>query len=82
MTMTIELSPELEAALEALARARGIALHQYVHCVLKEQVGVPAPELSPAERAAIWLSSVDDLPLRPPLSDEAINRESMYAERG
>jgi hypothetical protein len=53
-----------------------------VERVLKDQISDQPGGLSPAERAAAWLASVDDLPLTPPLSDEAISRESMYGPRG
>ena len=44
---------------------------------------VPAPAaLSPAERAALWRESIKGLPPTPPLSDEAISRESIYDSRG
>jgi predicted DNA-binding protein len=82
VTVTIELPPEIEAALEALAQAQGLALPQYVKRVLEIQVSVGAERLSPAERAAAWRSSVDGLPLRPPLSDAAISRDGLYHARG
>jgi hypothetical protein len=50
--------------------------------VLKDQISIQAGGLSPTERAAAWLASTDGLPLTPPLSDEAISRESMYGPRG
>jgi hypothetical protein len=75
-------SPDLEAGLSALAAAHGLGLPQYVHRVLTEQVTMQAAGLSPAERAAAWLASTDGLPLTPPLSDEAINREGIYGPRG
>jgi hypothetical protein len=66
----------------AFARALGLGLPQYVQRVLKQQVSIQAGGLSPAESAAAWLSSTEGLPLTPPLSDEAISRESMYGPRG
>ena len=81
MTVTIELAPDLEAGLMALAKAQGLGLPQYVQHVLREQISIQAGGLSPAERAAAWLST-DGLPLTPPLSDEAISRESLYGPRG
>jgi len=68
MTVTIELSPELEASLAALAAARGVALPEYVQHLLDEQVSTRSEHVSPAERAAAWRASVEGLPLRPPLS--------------
>jgi hypothetical protein len=37
--------------------------------------------LSPAERAAAWREGVQRLPHSEPLSDEAVSRENMYADR-
>lgn len=80
MTVTIELSPEVEAGFATLAAAQGIPLSQYLQRFLKEQM--PAKrELSKAERIAL-LEDVHDLPVTPLLSDEAISRESMYGPRG
>jgi len=82
MTVTIELSAEIEAGLAALAEARGLSLPEYLQRLAEEQVAVHAAGLSPAERAAAWLASVEGLPLVPPLSDAAISRESIYGPRG
>jgi len=35
-----------------------------------------------AERAAAWRESTRGLPRTPPLSDDAISRESTYGDRG
>jgi hypothetical protein len=82
MTVTIELAPDIEAGLVALAKAQGLGLPQYVERVLKDQISNQGGGLSPAERAAAWMASTDGLPLTPPLSDEAISRESVYGPRG
>jgi hypothetical protein len=82
MTVTIELAPDLEAGLAALAGAQGLGLPQYVQRVLQEQVSVQKAGLSPSERAAAWLASTEGLPVTPPLSDEAVGRESIYDARG
>ena len=82
MTVTIELSPELEAGLAALAAAQGVAVPEYVRSLLEEQVSVRAEDLSPADRAEAWRASVEGLPLRPPLSDAAISRDTIYDARG
>ncbi len=82
MTVTIELSPEIEAGLAVLAKAQGLDLPQYVQHVLAERIYIPSSRLSPADRAAAWRSSVEGLPLSPPLSDDAISRESIYGARG
>ena len=83
MTITIELSPETEANLSVLAAARGLPLSVFLQHLLEEQIPPrPAQQLSPAERAAAWRESSKNLPHTPPLSDEAISRENLYAERG
>ena len=83
MTITIKLSPEIEAGLATLAAARGLALPDYLQRLLEEQVRAPeTAALSPAERAAAWRESVKGLPRTPPLSDEAISRERLYDSRG
>lgn len=47
----------------------------------REQVpGVSEPVLSPAERAKGWRETAERLPHTPPLSDEAISRESLYGD--
>jgi hypothetical protein len=83
MTVTIDLRPEIEAGLAALAAEQGVSLAQYVRRLLEEQVpGHGETELSPGQRAAIWRESVKGLPHTTPLSDEAISRESIYDARG
>ena len=82
MSVTLELSPEIEASLAALAAARGLALPQYLQQLLVEQVpSRSARSLSAAERTAAW-RAVEGLPIVPPLSDEAISRENLYDTRG
>jgi hypothetical protein len=82
MTVTIELAPDLEAGLAALAKAQGLGLPQFVQRVLRDQVSGRVGGLSPSERAAAWLSSTEDLPSTSPLSDDAISRENMHGPRG
>jgi len=83
MTVTIELRPEIEANLAALAAEQGVSVEQYVRRLVEEQLpGRGQTALSPAERAAAWRESVKGLPHTTPLSDEAISRESIYNARG
>ncbi|HZZ62483.1 MAG TPA: hypothetical protein VFE63_15170 [Roseiarcus sp.] len=81
MTVTIELKPEIEAGLAAVAAAHGLALPQYVQKVLEGQVTPVGSGLSPAERAALWRASTAGLPISPLLTDEAISRASIYDVR-
>jgi len=83
MTITIELPPEIEARLAALAAEQGMPLPDYLQHLLEEQVPArKAASLSPAERALLWRESAKGLPHTPPLSDEAVSRESLYDTRG
>jgi len=83
MTLTIELPPDIEAELLTQAKAQGVALPQFVEYLLREHVPARGDAaLSPLERAARWRESVKNLPHSPPLSDEAISRESIYGNCG
>jgi hypothetical protein len=83
MSVTIELPPEMETLLRVKAAEQGVSLAQYVSRVVEQAVPMPPhPCLSPAERAALWRAWARDLPHTPLLSDEAISRENLYAQRG
>ena len=84
MSVTIDLPPEIEASLAAQAAARGVPLAEHLCHLLAEQAGAAKPKGArkmPEERAKLW-RDVSGLPDTEPLSDEAISRESIYAERG
>ena len=81
MTVVVELRPEIEAALATLAAEQGVSLEQYVSRLLESQIPDQTP-LSLAQPAAAWREAVKRLPRTPPLSDEAISRESIYETRG
>jgi hypothetical protein len=83
MRVAIELPPEIEADLTAQAEAQGLLLSQYLQHLLRQHVPVRAgAALSASARAALWRESAKGLPHTPPLSDEAISRESIYGDRG
>jgi hypothetical protein len=86
MNLTLELSPEREAALKAQAQARGKTVEQWL-VELTEQL-VPSTSIAhlqktnPKEWARqfrAWADSHD--PNMPVLSDEAMSRESIYPDR-
>ena len=82
MTVTIELSPEVEAGLSALASAQDVAVSEYLQHLIEERVPSHSNrQWSVADRIAMW-EDVKDLPVTPLLSDEAISREAMYGPRG
>ena len=83
MTITIELPPEIEASLAALAAEQGMALPDYLKHLIEEQMPArKAAPLSPGDRARLWRESARGMPHTPPLSDEAVSRESFYDSRG
>jgi hypothetical protein len=81
MTITLDLKPETRAGLLALAEASGMSLEQYILAMVENTV-LPPSRLGPKERAAVWIESAKRFPDTPPLSDEAISRESIYGDRG
>jgi hypothetical protein len=81
MTVTLDLRPETEASLAALAAEQGVSLEQYISHLLEGQV-LEQPPLSPGERAAERREAAKGLPHTPPLPDDAISRETIYDTRG
>jgi hypothetical protein len=85
MTVTLNLTPEKEAAFEAQARACGLSVEQWM-LELVEQSVQPASvahlqRSNPEEWARqfrAWTDSHD--PKIPVLSDEAMSRESIYPD--
>lgn len=82
MTVTLELKPEVSAQLEAQARASGVSVKDYLEKKVEELISPSDPQLAktPEERVRLWqefVNSHDDIDA-PPLSDEAISRESIY----
>jgi hypothetical protein len=84
MTVTLELSPEVEERISAEAEARGLSVEDYIQRKLEGKSTAPDPNALPLEewlqKWNEWLSSHDYIKA-PPLSDEAISRESIYRER-
>ena len=85
MTVTLELKPEVEEQLEAQARQSGLSVKDYLEKRVEEMISPSElpPAKTPEERLRLWqefLNSHADI-TAPPLSDEAISRESIYRER-
>jgi hypothetical protein len=85
MTVTLELKPEVEEQLEAQAKESGLSVKDYLEKRVEEMIGASElqPAKTPEERVRLWnewLSSHDYIEA-PPLSDEALSRESIYRER-
>jgi hypothetical protein len=65
MSVTLNFRPETQARLQVQAAAAGMSLEEY---------------LLAAERTAAWIEAAGRFPDTPPLSDEAVSRENMYAD--
>jgi hypothetical protein len=79
MTLTIHLKPEVEASLAAQARARGVSVAEYVGSLL-EQFTPSGQQLTPEQRVDALHEWAKGFPQSaPPLSDEAVSRESLYS---
>ncbi|MBL8293813.1 MAG: hypothetical protein JNN08_18360 [Bryobacterales bacterium] len=91
MTLTIEISDELEAVLQAKAREQGLTTDRLVHDVLAQALA-PALEVGGERPSALtrtdgeqkarafvqWAKGHRETPL---LSDEAVSRAGMYPDR-
>jgi hypothetical protein len=88
MTLTVQIPPELQSRLQAEAAEHGLTAEEYVRLVLEKMFVSPrrAPLWMTATKEEwlkafnAWMDSHD--PTLPPLSEEAISRETMYGERG
>jgi hypothetical protein len=84
MTVTLELKPEVEERVVAEAKARGLSVEEYIQQKLEAKSTTPDPNKIPfdewLQRFNKWIHSHDYIKA-PPLSDEAISRESIYRER-
>jgi hypothetical protein len=86
MTVTIELTPEREVALQAQAQARGLTIEQWLLELAEQHAPLASiahlQKSDPHEWAQhfdAWVNSHD--PNTPVLSDEAMSRESIYPDR-
>ena len=84
MTVTLELKPEVEERITAEAKAVGLSVEDYIQRKLEGESTTLDPNTLPFEewlkKWNEWLHSHDYIKA-PPLSDEAISRESIYRER-
>ena len=88
MTIQVNLKPEMEAHLIAQATAKGISVEQYLEFWIETNL-TPEIErsLPQTENTQEWVKLLEAfcnnpaLANVPPLSDEAISRESIYRER-
>ena len=85
MTHTLELPENVERALVAKARQRGVALEVYMREVLKRDAQneidaaiTPKQETQRAARRALEALAKGTRAGLPPIPDEALSRENLY----
>jgi len=82
MTVTLKISPEIEAGLLTQAQASGMTLEEYVLSVVEGAALLkPQDSLSAEERAAAFEAWAAGHRATPALSDYAVSRESIYNGR-
>lgn len=82
MSVTLHFEPEVEAGLMAQAQLAGMTVEQYVLCMVKS-MALPSVSdvLSAAQRADAFEAWSASHRYTPPLSADAVSRESMYDGR-
>lgn len=86
MTLTIDLPPELEERLQEESAREGLPAEEYARRVLEERLLPAGADAAPGENGdrlrafREWVGGHSGR-TAPPLSDEAISRESIYRER-
>ena len=85
MLTMLEVEPELASKIQARARERGVSVDMYLRELIDEKrtESERSNGLSSQERVALlrqWASGHSSN--TPPLSDDAISRETIYGERG
>lgn len=79
MTIKLDLKPETEARLLAQANMQGITIDRYLESLIEQHL---ATQTEPEWKTILaQLGRSPSLAKAPPLSDEAISRESIYRER-
>jgi predicted DNA-binding protein len=86
MTVTLQLKPEVEERIAAEAKARGLSVETYILEVLEKEATNGEASFASTATLEEWKRAFREWvnikrPAHPPLSDEAISRESIYRER-
>lgn len=86
MTVTLDLKPEVEERIVAEAKARGLSVETYILNVLEKEATNGEASFALRGTPEQWKTAFlewahAERPPHPPLSDEAMSRESIYRER-
>ena len=84
MTLTIEIKPEVEAALAARAESQGVDVASYAASLVEEAVApdLPRPKRS-REEVRAWLDRIAEYSDKiPDMPGETFSREMIYRDHG
>ena len=80
--MSLNVSPDMEARLIALARSSGVSVEDLLlHLVEEKTVSSQSRKLTPeqwSEQFEVWADSFADAP---PIPDQALSRDNLYPDR-
>jgi hypothetical protein len=80
--MSLNLNPDIEARLIALAQSTGVSVEDFLLHVVEEKTGHSKTQrLSPEEWGQEFDAWADSSPEAPPIPDEALSRENLYPDR-
>lgn len=79
----LQITQELKNEIIAAAMAQGLSVEEYLQSIIKRDKEQEKKMLSPREKARAFREWAENFPARnsESLSDEAVSRESIYAER-
>jgi hypothetical protein len=79
--MSLNLSPDIEARLLALAQSSGVPVEDFLlHVVEEKTAHALALRLNPQQWAEQFGAWADSFPEGTPLPDEALSRENLYPD--
>lgn len=87
MNVTLQLKPSVQARMHAQAAAQGLPVETYLESLIESLAGPQLQHFQETATPEEWARALRDWSEShgrntPILSDEAISRESLYAERG
>lgn len=79
----LQITPELKNEIIAAAMAQGLSVEEYLRTIINRNREQVKKLLTPKEKAKAFREWAENFPSKntSPLSDEAISRENIYAER-
>lgn len=78
--MSLNLNPDIEARLNALAQASGVSIEEFLQHVVEERSAMLTKRMPPDEWVAQFEQWADSFPPSLAIPDEALNRENLYPD--